>query len=225
MAMSGLIKRLLGRFLVSVGVMLSNFSLLAFAQGQWRSVRERMAVDAKGAPIPWYTYPAIEYLASFDFTDCEVFEYGSGNSSLYWAGRARRVVSVEDDQAWFEAVSRKLLPNQVLLHRADAAGYVGALSEQGRLFDVIVIDGNWRERCVEDASGYLRPGGIIVLDNSDRMIELECGKVLRAQGFIQVDFSGFTPINRYCSTTSMFLKTPDLQQNFRGPSPIGGLKN
>ena len=225
MSRSELMKRLLGRYLVSIGVMLSNFGLLAFGQGQWRSVRERMAVDAQGAVIPWYTYPAIEYLASFDFSDCEVFEFGSGNSSLYWAGRARSVVSVEDDQAWFATVNRKLLPNQMLLHRADAAAYVGALAEQGRLFDVIVIDGNWRERCVQEAPKYLQPGGMIVLDNSDRMIELECGKVLRALGFIQVDFSGFTPINRYCSTTSMFLKTPDLQRNFRGPSPIGGLKN
>lgn len=223
--MSGLVMRVIDRFLPGAGAMMRNFRLLAIGQGQWRSVREKMAVDAAGDAVPWYTYPAIEYLSSFDFRDCDVFEFGSGNSSLFWAGRARSVVSVEDHKAWFEMVDRIKRPNQSLLHRADAQGYVNALAEQGQLFDVIVVDGNWRDRCVQEAPGHLRVGGMIVLDNSDRMLEQECGRALRKQGFIQVDFSGFGPINGYCWTTSVFMKTPDLQRNFRGPSPIGGLQN
>jgi len=58
------------------------------------------------------------------------------------------------------------------------------------------------------------------------MIEKECGKLLREQGFIQMDFSGFGPINGYCWSTSIFMKTPTLlQRNFAGLTPIGGLGN
>lgn len=222
---SSLLVRVINRLLPGSGALIRNFRLLAVGHGQWRSIRERMAVDATGGAVPWYTYPAIEYLSSFDFRDCDVFEFGSGNSSSFWASRVRNVVSVESDKEWFEAIDRNKQPNQSLLHRADASRYVSALAEQGRLFDVIVIDGKWRDQCVQEAPRHLRAGGMIVLDNSDRMLEQECGTALREQGFIQVDFSGFGPINGYCWTTSVFMKTPDLQRNFQGPSPIGGLQN
>ena len=79
---------------------------------------------------------------------------------------------------------------------------------------------------MDEAIKCLKDGGMIVLDNSDRMIEKECGRLLREQGFIQMDFSGFGPINSYCWSTSVFMKTPALlQRNFSGPAPIGGLNN
>ncbi len=206
--------------------MKNKFSLLAFGLGQWRSVKERMAVNASGAPIPWYTYPAIEYLSSFDFKSCDVFEFGSGNLSLYWAGRARSVCSVEDNQEWFEVVSKTKRGNKIILHRADGVGYVKSLPDQGKFFEIIVVDGNWRYECAVEAINCLKDGGMIVLDNSDRKIEKECGKLLREQGFLQIDFSGFGPINNYTWSTSIFIKTPILlQKNFAGPNPIGCLGN
>lgn len=217
---------LLEKVFPNLRVMKKNFSLLAFGLGQWRSVKERMAVDASGEPIPWYTYPAIEYLSSFNFKSCDVFEFGSGNSSLYWAGRAQSVCSVEDNQEWFEVVSKTKRNNQVILHRDDEASYVNSILEQGKLFEIIVVDGNWRYECVVEAIKSLKDGGMIVLDNSDRKIEKECAKIIRAQGFIQIDFSGFGPINNYSWTTSVFINTPTLlQQDFAGPTPIGGLND
>jgi len=218
--------RVLRKIFPGLAIMMHNFNILAIGLGQWKSVKERMAIDAKGNAIPWYTYPAIEYLSSFDFKDCEVFEYGSGNSSLFWARRARSVCSVEDNQEWFEVVCKRKCENQKVIHRSDATGYIMALSEQGKSFEIIVIDGNWREKCVVEAISYLKDGGMIVLDNSDRLIEKECCGLLRKKGFIQIDFSGFGPINSYCWSTSVFMKTPALlQHNFSGPTPIGGLNN
>lgn len=221
-----IITRILENISPGISAMKSNCCLLAFGYGQWRSIKERMAVDANGAAIPWYTYPAIEYLSSFDFKNCDVFEFGSGNSSLFWSGRARNVFSVEDNKEWFEVVYQKRRANQTVIHRADEASYVNTLPEQGKLFEIIVIDGKWRKQCVAVATHCLKDGGMIVLDNSDRMIEKECSRLLREQGFIQIDFSGFGPINNYCWSTSVFMKTPALlQRSFAGPTPIGGLNN
>ncbi|MBI5007631.1 MAG: SAM-dependent methyltransferase [Nitrosomonadales bacterium] len=214
------------RYFPNLAVMERNFSTLACDLGQWRSVKAKMAVDANGAELPWYTYPAIEYLTSFDFRDCDVFEFGSGNSSLFWSERARSVFSVEDNLEWHEAVNRKKRKNQTLIHRKDESGYVNSLAEQDRSFEIIVIDGKWRMQCAEMAIRHLKDGGMIVLDNSDRTIEKKCGEFLREQGLVQIDFSGFGPINGYCWSTSIFIKTPFLlQRNFAGPAPIGGLKN
>lgn len=213
-------------WLSSALVIKRNFCLLAFGFGQWRSVRERMAVNAKGMEVPWYTYPAIEYLSGFDFSDCDVFEFGSGNSSAFWASRARSVCSVEDNQDWFDVVRKKKKANQTIIHRANELGYAKSLAEQGRLFEVIVIDGNWRRACSIEALDCLKEGGMIVLDNSDREVERECGRLFRENGLLQIDFSGFGPINGYCWSTSIFIKTPTLlQRKFAGPVPIGGLRN
>ena len=67
-----------------------------------RSIDEEVCEDRDGNPIPWYTYPAIEYLAQFDYSDKKIFEYGCGNSSLFWAARAESVTSIEDNPEWFE---------------------------------------------------------------------------------------------------------------------------
>lgn len=224
--MKNIFKQFAEKLIPGIGVMKSNFCILASQYGQWRSARERMAVDTLGTAIPWYTYPAIEYLKSFDFKECDVFEFGSGNSSLYWSSRARSVISVEDNQGWFEVMNQRKRQNQTIIHRADGAGYVSALTEQNKLFEIIVIDGNWRAECTIAAIKCLKEEGMIVLDNSDRQIEKGCCKLLRDKGFMQIDFSGFGPINGYCWSTSVFMKSPTLlQRNFAGPSPIGGLGN
>ena len=33
-----------------------------------RSIDEKVCLDRDGNPIPWYTYPAIEYLSQFDYS-------------------------------------------------------------------------------------------------------------------------------------------------------------
>jgi hypothetical protein len=89
-------------------------SILDEDMGHHRSRRTGAPVTRTGEPVPWYTYPAIEYLQQLDFRDRRVFEWGSGNSSLFWARVAGRVTSVEDDTDWFERVNIAKRPNQTL---------------------------------------------------------------------------------------------------------------
>jgi hypothetical protein len=199
---------------------------LLFNQGHWRSIKSRSAVDAAGRPIPWYTYPAIEYLRNFDFSKCDVFEFGSGNSSLYWASRAKNVMSVEDNHGWYEIVNKNHRSNLTVIYREEKLQYISALSEQKKSFDIIVIDGSHRFECAVHALKFLKKDGIILLDNSDRIEEHRSGKLLRECGFIQIDFSGFGPINGYCWTTSVFVKGSELYlHSYSNPNPIGGLGN
>lgn len=203
---------------------LTNFNTLAFRYGQWKTIRLRQAVSASNDAIPWYTYPAIEYLNTLNFAGCKVFEFGSGNSSRYWAEKSQEVISVEDNSEWFQFSSAHMSENQKVLLKSDRASYVAAISEQNKLFDVIVIDGNWRKDCTIAAMSSLKSGGIIVLDNSDRVEEKSCGKLLRKEGFVQIDFNGFGPINAYCWTTSIFLKANGILQNrLSSAKPIGGI--
>ena len=61
-----------------------NFKILAFEYGQWKTIKNWECIDKKGEPVPWFTYPAIEYLSHLDLSDFLVYEYGSGKILLYF---------------------------------------------------------------------------------------------------------------------------------------------
>lgn len=120
-----------------------------------------------------------------------VFEYGSGASTLWLARRAHRVTSIEHDAQWHKVIKSRLLayPNVKLRfvppdgdtqrdeHYASAkpnargdtfSAYVQAINDEGGEFDLIVIDGRCRSRCMEIAPLYLKSDGLIIFDNSGR---------------------------------------------------------
>jgi hypothetical protein len=186
---------------------------LRAAQVLWRdyghvaSVRSGLATDRDGNPLPWYTYPAIHYLRQLDFREKTVFEYGAGMSSLFWASVARTVVSVEDDEQWFASLSARLPSNAWLTLETDLAEFPRAIHRTGQgPFDVIVVDGPARGRtrlkCCREGLRTLRPGGLIILDNSDWLPE--SSRLLRESGLLQVDMTGFAPVCAHVQTTSLF---------------------
>ena len=134
--------------------------------------------------LPWFSYAAIDFLETFLQPQMSVFEYGSGGSTVFFARRVKRVVSVENNPVWHDRVSQRLsnlsLTNAiVMLHPFnfnnpvgfESSAYLQALSEEH--FDVIVVDGTeeWtqvRPICFARAEQRVKPGGIIVVDDSWR---------------------------------------------------------
>lgn len=57
---------------------------------------------------PWLVYSAIHELSRRIKGDWSVFEYGSGGSTLYFAGRCARMISVEHDPKWYIRVRDEL---------------------------------------------------------------------------------------------------------------------
>lgn len=186
-----------------------------------RSIDEKACRDRDGNPIPWYTYPAIEYLMQLDYTNKTIFEYGCGYSSAFWAERAAKVTSVEDKNEWFERWTGEFCyANLEMRQRDEGEGYENAVFEDGLSYDVIAIDGKRREKCAEAAVKALAPGGFVILDDSDRINTGEeyrrAVATLKAAGLIQVDFYGFCPMNCYSKTTSLFLSR---DFNFKSEHP------
>lgn len=191
--------------------------------GYARTVETKLPVAADGSPIPWYTYPAIEYFNQLDAKGLRVFEYGSGNSSLYWAHKGAEVWSVEHDSAWYESMGIRSAQLKGLFLQESPSQYASAIADAGGDFDLIVIDGAWRNECAMTALAHLRPDGMIILDNSDWYTDVS--EYFKGQGFFQVDFSGFGPINNYCWTTSILLPfKSSLTGHIHNPQPIGGIE-
>jgi hypothetical protein len=177
-------------------------------------------VDANGNEIPWFTYPAFEFINQFDLSQKTIFEWGSGNSSVYFAKRSKQIISIEHDEAWFNKQQIKLLPNQQLIHLNDNSYYEAILSND-QLFDIVIVDGILRDECLKIAMNKITEGGMLILDNADR--HPEASKKYRDNGYTQIDFHGLGPINEYAWTTSIFFKTLQLSPISIQPTvPIGG---
>jgi hypothetical protein len=183
----------------------SNFKKLALNYGQWRTIRDWSSVDISGAPIPWYTYPATEFLSHLDLSSFKVFEYGSGNSTLWWAERSKQVTSVEDDELWYEKIKLLLKSQNVeyCLEKNPQKYFTMATND----FEVLIVDGKYRRECLNHIVNLKKWGGggvMLIFDNSDwypntvRFLQEKLG-------WMQIDFHGYGPINNYTWTTSIFM--------------------
>lgn len=180
-----------GRLLVGVVGLLRRESLLR--QPGWIQswVRNRV-VDRFGEPLPWYTYPAVSFLEDRLRPDMSIFEYGSGNSTLWWSSHVSHVVSCEHDELWYRELVAQLPANVEyrLIPLSEEGNYAASASREPRTFDVVVIDGRERVACARASVSALAPGGIVVLDDSQRPRYFPALEDLAQRGFRRIDFRG-----------------------------------
>lgn len=230
----------LNRTLRAINFSVKACKVLLYDHAFFASIQDGELRDRDKNYLPWFTYPAIEALNNWDLSDKRVFEYGSGFSTLFWASRAKEVISVEHDRVWYEKIAG-LAPKNVRLilapidrdeanpdpseeTREQFNAYANAI--EGR-FNVIVVDGYARSRvrylCAQAALPHLDPNGMIILDNSDWLPA--SALLLRRAGLIEVDLSGPVPGNNHHQTTSFFFSR---EFNFKPAAtrqpklPIGG---
>lgn len=122
----------------------------------------------KRAPLPWISYDAQRVIDDFLTRHMTVLEYGSGMATRWYAERAGKVTAIESHHGWYESVKQQLagLANAEIRWADERDAYVAPLPE--RDYDLIIVDGLWRDACAEYATHHLAPGGMIYLDNSDR---------------------------------------------------------
>lgn len=196
--------------------------ILLHLRGQTHTNRDGNCVDAKGDPILWMTYPAIDFLESLDLSACRVFEYGSGGSTLFWLKRCASIVSVEHFSPWYRKMMRYVDERLNMVEEINLASYPETIRRYGS-FDLVVIDGAERGRCAQEAIKHLNKGGMIIFDNAE-WYPNTC-TFLRKNGFTQIDFCGFSPLNSFTEMTSVFFRDRlDFPYKAKSPhwTPIGG---
>lgn len=136
---------------------------------------------------PWISYEAQALLARFLTKTSDVLEFGSGMSTIWYARHAGQLISVEDHREWFDSVADQLRSCGNVDYRfaADKTSYV---APEARQFDLIMIDGRWRDDCARFAVAHLRQGGIIYLDNSDNGYDPMTGDIPEAARILK-DFA------------------------------------
>lgn len=158
----------------------------------------------------------MEAVAGFIRPEMDVFEFGSGGSSIFLGRRAKHVACVEDSEEWAdlvrkEADKRALNNVEVLVRPFDfkkcenfsESSYIAALS--GRVYDIVVVDGQEasvqvRPDCFWKAESFIKPEGLIVLDDSWRYPQVKA----RNKARLWKEFKGVGCCRRGVTSTCLF---------------------
>jgi hypothetical protein len=174
--------------------------------GHFRSSLKSASFASDGEIIPWYTFPAIDLLSQKEFKDRSILEFGSGNSTIWWARRASSVVALENDRKWCDKISGMISANVSLHYIADYGLQCADQVIGTTLFDIIVIDGFDRFKAAQIAVQRLAEHGAIIVDNAEGYWGAEgthpIMDLLRHHGFSRADFYGFAPgvLRRHCTS-------------------------
>lgn len=176
--------------------------------GWFSAFEDKTPVDRHGNPIPWVTYSFIDFIKERITKDHKVFEFGSGNSTYFYARYAGNVVSVEHDKAWYDKiVNTKPENSDMIFTELQTDGdYCRMPVKLGQKFDIIIVDGRDRVNCCKQAVDALTPAGVVVLDDSEREFYADGVSFLKEKGFKQLPFSGISPGLFYNKATSIFYK-------------------
>ena len=147
---------------------------------------------------PWTSPASIIFFERALTKDMTGFEYGSGGSTKFFASKLKQLTSLEHDQAWFKGVKHDLALSKLsnvdyhLIEKIESSeeiketiklgstsithnflksfysysGFIGRFPDGH--FDFILVDGRARVDCIVRSIPKLKPGGILVLDNSER---------------------------------------------------------
>ncbi len=147
---------------------------------------------------PWTTPASILFFDKVLTKEMIGLEYGSGRSTMYFAGKLKKLVSIEHYKGWCKKVEQQLKENKItnveyhLILKQDTPDkiedidvelnklngyeprndfynyYVKVDEYEDGYFDFVLIDGRARVKCGLNAINKLKSGGIFVLDNSER---------------------------------------------------------
>lgn len=146
--------------------------------GHWtpRYIYDRLGLmiyECAHPHAPWLVSTIVDYLEGRLKPGDRGIEWGSGRSTVWFAQRVERLVSVEHKPYWYARISAELarqgLRNVEYHFCAEERGYCAVADHfPPESFDFCLVDGLARDRCALSALSLVKPGGIVIVDNCNR---------------------------------------------------------
>ncbi|MNK91784.1 hypothetical protein D3C87_1118990 [compost metagenome] len=179
-----------------------------FVETGWtNSYLKKESLDPDGNPIPWLTYSFLDFIEGRLNKELLLFEYGAGNSTLFYAKHVKKVTAVEHDKNWFERIKNQMPAHVEIKHIGlEGDDYVHAILQKDQLFDIIIVDGRKRIACCKNAIQRLSETGVLILDDAEREHYQPVMDYLIQQGFKHIPFSGIAIGAIHRKVTALFYK-------------------
>ena len=176
--------------------------------GWFKSYYTRQSVDLRGNPIPWCTYSFLKFIEPRLKEHFNIFEYGCGNSTIWYAKKVNSIKSVEHNKNWFELIVSNLPGNAkvVLIELNENGNYAKEVLVENKKYEIIIIDGVERNNSVKFAMTGLTEDGVIIYDNTQLEEYFPSIDMLIDSGFKRIDFIGTLPIVAHNNTTTIFYR-------------------
>ncbi len=163
-------------------------------------------------PVPFIVLDAIRFLDKIVQPGMQVVEAGGGNSTLWFLEKGATVTTYEHNERWAGHVMSTVRMNPLRYHeknirmkvlQGEAATADMALIADKSL-DIALVDCmndfTRRNECMRVLMSKVKPGGWLVLDNSDNPVNWLGADLLEGREVHR--FSGFAPMGLFvCQTT------------------------
>lgn len=134
--------------------------------------------DDRGVMMPWYTRPCLEWLDKLPLNKMQVFEYGCGASSLWYISRTGGYSGVDSNKEWLlinvtgrdDDNYQSLVTDKDVYAKCSVWDFWGKKIDEHTFgwYDIVVIDGLYRDDCTEFALKALKKGGYLIADNFEQ---------------------------------------------------------
>jgi len=145
----------------------------------------QFAYEKRHPDAPWLTPSAVLFLESYLKPADVGFEWGSGRSTVWFARRLGKLVSVEASRQWYATVTGRLVTAQV--SRKVDYQYIpcecqeidepvehpyasAARTMADGSLDFALVDGKIRAACMRAILPKIKVGGLLILDNAERYL-------------------------------------------------------
>lgn len=182
---------------------------LPYVVKTWMQTRRNPILNT---PVPFIVLDAIRFLEGIVQPGMQVLEAGGGNSTLWFLERGMHVTTYEHDENWAGNVMWSIKFNPLRFHEknikmkvmqgAAATGDMSLIPDKS--LDIVLIDCmndfTRRNECVRVLMNKVKPGGWLILDNSDNPVNWLGAELLEGKEMHR--FSGFAPMGLFvCQTT------------------------
>ena len=175
---------------------------------QWLSALSKdRSLDLDGLPMPSYSVAAMHFLEERLKKDMNVFEFGSGLSSLFYARKCKNVTAIEHDTTWYNEVKSHNTSNLSIYLTELETEYDQSILNFEENFDLIIVDGRKRNKCIYNCIPKLSRSGVIILDDSHRTKYEPGRKFLAEQGFKCLKMFSHASSKMTFTETSIFYRT------------------
>ncbi len=227
----------LNRVVVTNGVVLARFLVRHPRQvtrlRRWWPVRHAAPLDLR---TPFWPYGAAEFVQERLRAGSKVFEYGSGGSTLWLMDLGAEVSAVEHDPGWHTRLRAAAPRLRIALHEPDAKGEIGSVMTSGFFdayvgaidavaeasLDLVIVDGRARVECVDRAVARVKPGGLLLLDDTDRRRYTAAYRQL--EDWERHDFAGVKPGQVRPAYTSVWVRPWDAFPGSTATAPTGSVR-